>query len=43
MLLYNWVVIKVVFGLLGSMLRGMVSKDGICPSILERDISEPLE
>jgi hypothetical protein len=25
------------------MLWGMVSQDGICPSLLERDISEPLK
>jgi hypothetical protein len=43
MLLYNWVVIKVVLGLSGSMLGGMVSQDGICPSLLERDIYRPLE
>jgi hypothetical protein len=42
-LLRNWVVIKVVLGLSGSMLWGMVSQDGICPSLLERDISRPLE
>ena len=39
----NWVVIKVVLGLSGSMLWGMVSQDGICPSLCERDISGPLE
>jgi hypothetical protein len=43
MLLRNWVVIKVVLGLSGSMLWGIVSQDGICPSLLERDISRPLE
>jgi hypothetical protein len=43
MLLCNWVVINVVLGLSGSMLRGMVSQDGICPSLLERDIARPLE
>jgi hypothetical protein len=41
-LLRNWVVIKVVLGLSGSMPRGMVNQDGICPSLLERDISGPL-
>jgi hypothetical protein len=40
-LLRNWVVIKVVFGLLESMLWGMASQDGICPSLLDRDISRP--
>jgi hypothetical protein len=43
MLLCNWVVINVVLGLSGSMLRGMVSQDGICPSLLVRDIAGPLE
>jgi hypothetical protein len=42
-LLRNWVVIKVVLGLLGSMLWGMVSQDGICPFLLERDIFGRLE
>jgi hypothetical protein len=42
-LLRNWVVIKVILGLSGSMVWGMVSQDGICPSLLERDISGPLE
>jgi hypothetical protein len=42
-LLRNLVVIKVVLGLLGSMLWGMVSQDRICLSLLERDISGPLE
>jgi hypothetical protein len=42
-LLRNWVVIKVVLGLLESMLGGMVSQNRICPSLLEKDISGPLE
>jgi hypothetical protein len=42
-LLHNWKFIKVVLGLSGSMLWGMVSQNRIGPSLLERDISESLK